>query len=391
MQIEPYYQQVLALAIQAIKSREPISFVGMYDSGETYLFTMLIPLADAELTNEEQPAFVDICGIHNEKELVSAITLGFSQIIKIAKPMQDFIDLQNLLFETGKKRPLVICFNIGFDIELDEKFYLMLNQLRNLLGWNFSYLIFANTRLITHSLVQGPALEKLVKRHIVPIKLLDKEQSKITIACYEERYSKKLSEKVKEKIISFSGGNPGIIKALYIQASEDDKWTKPNIYDQRLYFRIQKIVEDLTKEYLKLLRGVAFGKTITDKKALDFFRTFSFIDAKNTIFSPLLRDYFQADSNRVFKETSLPNISDVANTLMSRSERKLIEYLTSHKGIIISRDEIAKLLWGENWADKYSDWAIDQLMHTLREKLSKSKLDVEIKTKKGEGFVLFTS
>lgn len=68
-------------------------------------------------------------------------------------------------------------------------------------------------------------------------------------------------------------------------------------------------------------------------------------------------------------------------------ERKVFDKLIETQNII-SRDEIAHYIWGEDYLDKYSDWAIDQLMHRLRGKLQISEAPYRIHTKKGEGFYL---
>ena len=40
-----------------------------------------------------------------------------------------------------------------------------------------------------------------------------------------------------------------------------------------------------------------------------------------------------------------------------------------NKGQIISRDQIGDVLWGDKAYDRYSDWAVDQLISQLRKKL----------------------
>ena len=74
----------------------------------------------------------------------------------------------------------------------------------------------------------------------------------------------------------------------------------------------------------------------------------------------------------------------------TKSQRSVFEYLRAHPGELVSKDTLAQVLWGNDWADKYSDWAIDQLLSTLREKLTSLKHKEKIITKKGEG-IIFTS
>ncbi len=53
----------------------------------------------------------------------------------------------------------------------------------------------------------------------------------------------------------------------------------------------------------------------------------------------------------------------------------------------ISRDDIAKILWGKVWNTKYSDWAIDKTISRLRKKLDKS--EIQILTVKNFGYQIF--
>ncbi len=57
------------------------------------------------------------------------------------------------------------------------------------------------------------------------------------------------------------------------------------------------------------------------------------------------------------------------------------------KGTTVDRGLIAKTIWGEDWMDKYSDWAITQLISQLRKKTSVFN-NIVIKTSRGEGFVM---
>ena len=385
MKIAPYYQKLLAKGVQAIKSGEPISFVGMYDSGETYLFSILAPLVQTEVSKDQIVASVDISGLGDEKKITKSIISAIAESVNLKQKAENFSELTNIISGIARKTRITLSFNLGIDVNKGENFYLMINRLRNLCGWNFSYLFFANTSLITQDITQGAILEKLVRRNIVPIKLPSEPDSEVVISNYEERYGRELYKNTRAKIMELSGGNPGLIKALFIQASENEEWKEANLWDERLYFRLSRIYSDLTLEYQEKLKSIVEGKVVDDEKTISFFRSFDFINEKNEIFSPMFMKYLLN-----FDELQIENneqLGEVANTLFSRSERVIVEYLTAHEGEIVDRDQMAKIIWGENWADKYSDWAIDQLMHGIREKLKTVAGVGVIKTKKGEGFI----
>lgn len=75
------------------------------------------------------------------------------------------------------------------------------------------------------------------------------------------------------------------------------------------------------------------------------------------------------------------------DTLFSANEQKLLRVFLQNKEKLYSKDEIAKILWGKNWHEKYSDWAIDQQVSRLRRKLKKLGLKENPVSVKGKGLM----
>jgi len=72
--------------------------------------------------------------------------------------------------------------------------------------------------------------------------------------------------------------------------------------------------------------------------------------------------------------TNREQITSVLSLPVLTSQQKVIfDYFSSRSGQILSRDEIAQVLWGKLWQEKYSDWAIDQTISKLKKKLAGSK------------------
>ena len=62
--------------------------------------------------------------------------------------------------------------------------------------------------------------------------------------------------------------------------------------------------------------------------------------------------------------------------------------LLSSKKNLIFRDVIAQAIWGKDWQDKYSNWALDRLVFRIRKKLKSIGLEGELlKTVKKKGFI----
>jgi hypothetical protein len=72
----------------------------------------------------------------------------------------------------------------------------------------------------------------------------------------------------------------------------------------------------------------------------------------------------------------------------TKLEQKLLHQLHQQQQSTKSREEVAEIIWGQAWADKYSDWAIDQTISRLRKKLARYNLPLSIKTQRGRGYVL---
>ena len=93
----------------------------------------------------------------------------------------------------------------------------------------------------------------------------------------------------------------------------------------------------------------------------------------------------------VFKKY-LPQLNTDSKQLviknLSGSELAIFKYLsTKTSGALISKEDLAKALWGNTWEESYSDWALDATISRLRKKLVKCNLEPDIlKTIKGKGY-----
>jgi DNA-binding response OmpR family regulator len=109
---------------------------------------------------------------------------------------------------------------------------------------------------------------------------------------------------------------------------------------------------------------------------------------------PLLHEYaktyFSEEmSLSITKQRDIIMNNTNITSVFSPSERKLLRYLIDNKGKVISRDEIAQAVWKEKSEEKYSDWAIDQLVRRVRQKIIKLGLpENTIVTKKNQGYII---
>ena len=388
MKLASSLQILLQKALHTVESMEPIVFCGMYDCGLHYIFHLLPPLFASELSKDIAVAFVDLSNADTtemtQKELFFAIRNTFSS----TKNTDDYLTLTQELETVARKKKIVLVVYLGQSEKVDTEFLLFISRLRNKLGWRFSYCLFLNTRFLFQS-SQTELIDNIVRQTAIPVLPRYPQDIYVVIENYEKRWRKKLPKTQKDNIVKFSGGNPGLIKALFLQALENPNWNKPDLLDERLFYRLQEIISDLPQSYLPML--TSRPKTREDKLIHALLVRYGYVVKHNggyQAFTPLLdefiRTYAQKIPNPKIERT---DAADQELLELTKSQRTVLSYLKTKPGELVTRDALAQLLWGENWADRYSDWAIDQLLSVLREKLVKLRFKGKIVTKKGEGII----
>jgi DNA-binding winged helix-turn-helix (wHTH) protein/SAM-dependent methyltransferase len=78
-------------------------------------------------------------------------------------------------------------------------------------------------------------------------------------------------------------------------------------------------------------------------------------------------------------------IFKISEKKLTSEEAKIVRLLWQKQESVVEREEIAQVVWGAEWAQKYSDWGIDALMHRVRAKLSGKW---QLVTIKGRGYML---
>ncbi len=76
------------------------------------------------------------------------------------------------------------------------------------------------------------------------------------------------------------------------------------------------------------------------------------------------------------------------NDVLTAQELLVFEYLQKHYSELVTKDSLAQIIWGDNWEESYSDWALDKLTSNLRKKLKEANAPFNLKSSKGKGVVL---
>lgn len=204
----------------------------------------------------------------------------------------------------------------------------------------------------------------------------------------------KLDTKIVEEISLKTPGNVWLLREMVRYLGDNPHHT---VSDAASSFGIQMRVEAIynlfTSEEKQVLADV-INHNRSHPTLRKYFESIGFIDSSGRFLFPPIIPYLkiQALSQKfeVQKGMIRFNGNDVTKNL-TPLEVKLCSFFIEQKGRIISREEISVVIWGDQWEDKYSDWAIDRLIFRLRTKLHKMGAGRNIlKTLKSRGFIFGT-
>ncbi len=74
--------------------------------------------------------------------------------------------------------------------------------------------------------------------------------------------------------------------------------------------------------------------------------------------------------------------------LFGPKEFAVLKFLLRHQNQLVTRDQIAQILWGKKTWERYSDWAISQMMASIRRKLNSLGIADPIIPVRGQGYLL---
>jgi hypothetical protein len=194
------------------------------------------------------------------------------------------------------------------------------------------------------------------------------------------------------KLANFVDGDPTLYKYCEVKALREEEFQEmfvatnsiPKQYEligsDWLDWRYKEIVTDLQIESVKVLSA---GKVSTSEFCLE-----AGLIANGTrgitYFHPLFEYYLK---NRL-KLDQLMEANKTPKDYLTGQELKVYSLLLKNKNKIVTRDEVAKIMWLDEWNDKYSDWSIDKVISNIKKKLTQHQETLNVKTYKKEGFMI---
>ena len=242
-------------------------------------------------------------------------------------------------------KPLLCVLNISTENDVSWV-YDELEKLRMKYGVSFNFITFSYFKSISEAL---HSKKKGLYRSLKVLPPADLNDTNVLMTDFERRFQYLPSKNQIIKIHGLSGGHVGLIKSLYLLLRTDHRLSLTEsvlISNPSIIARLDALVKDSKDIDVSLF----------------------------TLKSSLLERYKKGSKGILLLFTS--------------QELEIWNLLQSRKGEIVTRDIVAEIIWKNNTEEKYSDWAIDQVIHRIREKIRKAKSPHKILTKKGQGFIL---
>lgn len=225
---------------------------------------------------------------------------------------------------------------------------------------------------------------EFISQNIQYIPGMKGRDQRILLEALNKKYGLKLSDTIFNKIMILSGGNIsiGIILVRMIKSGgiteidlDNSELLLERIPPLRflMYEMLSKLGKDLEK---KLCSGVYHDDIHLRKLGIVVDSGELFSD----IFEVFLRKYGSSNSGG--------NTVKELKAVLSLKEYLLFNTLLLNKGDVVSREDIAKVLWGTEHIEKYSDYAIEKTIQIIRKKLLEYSYNYEIKVKRGVGYYI---
>lgn len=211
----------------------------------------------------------------------------------------------------------------------------------------------------------------LIFQNILFYPLYNSEDMMFFVDYLCKKWQMKMSQPIRKSIVYNAGGSFWLTKGSCRSYRDNNEWS----VDDRIFkFRLESIFTSLSDEEKVIIASCPHLKQFEENKDLIFLKKTGLIKEDNSLAIPELWklieksgeskiDFFQSKENDItYKGISLFGV-------LSTTEFFLLKFFLKKQNIAISRDEIAKVIWSNDAENRYSQWAIDQAIKRLRDRL----------------------
>lgn len=387
-------------------------------SYKSYLFVYVEAL---DLTEESLNGYLQLIGrsildnLKKQPDILRSVNSEVKEVfVKHGVMYADLLLSLKTLLKAISDRGLTTVLILGEFDELTFTNKMFFNNLKSLwvnLYPNLQY-IFPLIKSVSEPehILSWDELREPILQNIVYIPLRTGVDAEYTIDFFAKRDNLDIGTEFRKVILEECGGHPYMLKIAVRTFRNHGPF--PNIEDYRLTLKqsyelnsvLRGIYIPRSENEKEVLKNIIEDKTIPEELTSAFrdlvrLGILRFDESKKvSFFSKLFNEYVieQLEEEKPVQRGGTLDIDPLTDGIrfngipvdeqFTRQEYLILSSFLKNPDSIISRDDIGEVLWGEDSYQKYSDWAIDQLMSKLRKKLKKIGVDVKIVTLRGRGY-----
>lgn len=206
-----------------------------------------------------------------------------------------------------------------------------------------------------------------------------------------QKWNIKMKMKNKKEIIEKCSGYFWLVKEALRQIRDNGSW---NINSESFQYRLQTITQSLREsEYMAITKSLSKSRGFDEVQlhSRKYMQKTGLLDKKYNLSIPLLEDAIVklgASKRKLVLNKNQIFLNQVpVSNFFSRKEFRIIKLLLTHEGQTVTRDRIADVIWPMEVDEKFSEWAIDQLINRLRKRLSELLIPKTVlRSVRGKGY-----
>ncbi len=204
-----------------------------------------------------------------------------------------------------------------------------------------------------------------------------------------QKWQFKIEEKTIGEIFQFSGGHTWLVKEIVRQMKVNACSFAESLKAETLVWKMNNLWQSFDEKIKDVLIKIVLGKKpvnlTVEKELLCFNLINNELDGNLPQFvKELVQHEFKSEFK--FKNDRLIFRKEDISHEFSKKELKLLKFLISEEGNILSKEKVADKYWGDDLEKSYSEWALDQVFYRLRQKLKELGVSYMIKTCKNKGY-----
>jgi hypothetical protein len=299
------------------------------------------------------------------------------------------------------------------DSELSEEIYMLVKDDLS----KFSVIFVGSNEIPSEDSRRLGKLTEMALEKVVYLPRSDRKTIEIIARMYEQKNNYEFDQDFHEKLVEVSQWDSAIASYVTRKSLHDtDYETKllqsyniKQIYEAIgepfLNRRFSRILSCLSDESMTFLENVANvnsnegpslkkNKTTKENKPTTYLIKTGLIVKENNeyVINGKLFEYFMkkkfpdiGDGKIILAESSIKRYLTPQQIMVLKY---LLEKSDAKKGELVTKEDLAKLLWGEDWANNYSNWAIDKQITRLRNKLEENNFPKKLVVVRNKGIFL---